>query len=126
MVLTRLAAVVFTGVLALSAFQAAPALVNPEDPKLASIEGKVIHARSNDRRKKVTVVLMRTGGGAGTQLSAETDEKGAFAFQRLEPGRYQMLAERTGFARQAYGARRNALQGTSIQLSAGQEMRDVV
>jgi protocatechuate 3,4-dioxygenase beta subunit len=126
MILTRLAAGAFAGMLALSAFQAAPAPVKPEDPKLASIEGKVIHALSNDPLKKVTVVLMRTGGGAGTQLSAETDDKGAFSFQRLEPGRYQMLAERTGFARQAYGARRNALQGTSIQLSAGQEIRELI
>jgi protocatechuate 3,4-dioxygenase beta subunit len=126
MVLTKLTAGVFAGVLALSAFQAAPAPVKSGAPKLASIEGKVIHALSNDALKKVTVLLARSGGGPAAQLSAETDEKGAFTFHDLEPGRYQMYAERTGFARQAYGARRNALQGTSLALTAGQEMKELV
>src|SRR5690242_10957925 len=118
MLLIRLAGGLFAGVLALAAFQAAPAPGQSKDPKPASIEGKVIHAVSGGVLKKTTVLLVRSGSGAGATLTAETGDKGEFAFKDLQPGRYQLIAERAGFARQAYGARRRSLQGTTLQISA--------
>ena len=91
----------------------------------ASLEGCVVNAVTGDPLRKATLMLTRSGGSA-TPATAETDDQGHFAFQNLEAGRYILFGERTGFARQAYGARGNSLSGTALLFSAGQEMKDLL
>lgn len=124
---SHLAACLFTGALALAAFQTTtPAQTKPKEdsnkPKqTATLKGKVTNAVTNDILRKTTLILIKTSGSSTTK--AETDDKGEFSFENIEPGRYYLYAERTGFTRQAYGTRGNSLVGTGLLFSAGQEMK---
>ena len=95
-----------------------------QSKQTATLKGKVTNAVTNDALRKVTLILTKTSGGGITK--ADTDDKGEFSFQDIEPGRYYLFAERTGFTRQAYGARGNALVGVGLSFSAGQEVKDIV
>ncbi|HYR87234.1 MAG TPA: carboxypeptidase-like regulatory domain-containing protein [Terriglobia bacterium] len=85
----------------------------------------------------VTTGIMTTANGPGfTSQSfspgglpaAPTDNNGRFVFQDLEPGPYRMTALANGYAQQEYGARApgQSASGTSIDLTAGQAIKDVV
>jgi protocatechuate 3,4-dioxygenase beta subunit len=110
------------GALSLCGFQAPPA-ERPKDEKCL-IEGRVVNAVTGEVVRKATLLLTHRGGTA-TPSTAETDDTGRFAFRDLEPGSYLLLAERPGFARQAYGARSNPLSGTTLLLSAAQRLKDL-
>src|SRR5205823_4527630 len=58
--------------------------------------------------------------------SKETDDQGRFSFTGLPAGRYQLSAERQGFLRQNYGARKFSGNGTPIMLGADQQMTGLV
>lgn len=88
--------------LELSAFQTPPAAKSKDETKskeVAALHGKVTNAQTNDALKKVTLILAKTSGGSNSK--AETDDKGEFSFEEIQPGRYYLLAERTGYTRQA-------------------------
>ena len=103
-------------------------------PAKGSIEGRVVNGIAGSPLKKATVqlVMMNAGGagGRGRQMpvrrSAESDETGRFAFAGLEPGKYQLSAERQGFLRQAYGARKYQGGGTPVLVADGQNVKDIV
>lgn len=101
-------------VCALQAFQA-----KPEEEK-CSIEGRVTNAVTGEPLRRVGLTL----GGPG-RVTAETDETGRFAFQGLSAGRYALVADRAGYAKQTYGARGSSTSGTPLVLVAGQHMRDI-
>jgi protocatechuate 3,4-dioxygenase beta subunit len=90
---------------------------------MASLEGQVVNSLTGDPLKKVTVMLVKTRGGS--PVTAETDDAGKFRFQEIAAGRYLLYGERTGFARQAYGARANAISGTALVFFAGQEVKEL-
>ena len=91
----------------------------------ASLQGKVVNQTTGNPLKK-TNLLLRPGNG-GKTLTAETDDQGAFSFPTVEPGRYTLTGERTGYAKQPYGARGAASSaGSVLALTAGQEMKDLV
>ncbi len=116
----NLAVCLLSGVLALAAFQTSDAdKEKAKDNNKASLEGKISHAITGEPVKKVSVILSRRG----KNTTAETDEKGAFSFDNLEPGRYTLVAQKNGFAPGAYGARGNSMAGTPLNLSAGQQMK---
>ncbi len=110
MALMLLAASVF----ALHAFQA-----KPEEEK-CSIEGRVTNAVTGEPLRRVVLTL----GGPG-RVTAETDESGQFAFQGLAAGRYTLVADRAGYAKQIYGARGSSTSGTPLVLVAGQQLKDI-
>ena len=110
-------------------FQQAPAPApaaksKPKDPP-ASLEGRVLNAASGEPVKKATLMMVRTGGGAAP-VTTESDDNGHFIFQELAPGRYMLIGERAGFARQAYGARTNPFAGMPLLFSSGQEIKELV
>jgi protocatechuate 3,4-dioxygenase beta subunit len=86
--------------------------------------------------KKATVqlVMMNPGGGGGgrgpqpapLRRVAETDEQGRFAFTNLDPGKFQLSAERQGFLRQNYGARKYSGGGTPVLVAEGQNVKAIV
>jgi protocatechuate 3,4-dioxygenase beta subunit len=77
----------------------------PAEPKLATIEGSVIHAASKVAIRKAKVTLAPVGSDTGTN-SVESGDDGKFAFKDVKPGRYRLTAERTGYETAPYGARR--------------------
>lgn len=108
----------------------APASSAPEAPKatdpkqLSKLEGRVVHALTGEPLRKVNLTLRRMAREA-VSLVASSDQDGRFVFENVEPGTYQLTAERAGFLRQAYGARSLPYSGTPITLTAGQTVRDL-
>jgi len=117
----KLAAGLLSGVLALAAFQTPnPDKEKARDPEKASLQGKISNAVTGEPIKKVSVIL--SGGG---NVTAETNEKGEFTFDNLNPGRYRLTARKNGFADGAYGARGKSNAGVPLDLAARQEMKEV-
>lgn len=111
------------------------------DPNAAQkkirLEGKVLSAsgeplsRASVRllpQNNVNLNLLAIGrGGAAIPnppagYSAATDEQGRFVLDNVAPGSYQMIAERTGFVAQRYGARTPADNGTPLTLKEGDKL----
>lgn len=110
----------FTLLLAL--FFQAPA---QDEPKMPWIEGKVVEEASGQPVQKATVTLARIGAGEVNPPKAESGTDGTFRFDALAAGTYIVFAEKTGFARRAYGAKNDGLlRGTPIRL-AGKEGRKI-
>ncbi len=86
------------------------------------MEGAVYNSSTGEPLKKVQVTLrgMATAGMFG----AVTDASGRFSITGVNPGRYMLMAERTGFVRAEYGGR--GRRGAAFTLAAGQRLKDVV
>lgn len=97
-------------------------VVKPEDK--CSIEGTVLNSSTGEALKKVNVIAHPIGmNSAGA--SAISDAAGRFKIDGLDPGRYNLSANRTGFVNQMYGAKAPNRGVASLTLSAGQNMKDV-
>jgi hypothetical protein len=121
----RLLACFFGVLLPLCAFQANPAAEKPKEEKKGSIEGRVVNGVTGEAVKKATLILAGTNSGA-RPATTETDDAGSFAFRELDAGKYQLVAQRAGFATQMYGGRGSPLSGTTLSLSAGQALKDLL
>ena len=60
--------------------------------------------------------------GAGGGRNVVTDDTGRFTFDKLPAGRYSLAANKPGYLRLAYGAKRQDGAGTVITLGDGQQM----
>lgn len=125
----------FLAAMAALAFAQAPAAT---EPKKASVEGVVVNALTGEPLRRAQVVLRQAGapggvvGGAGGPmiprspgLAATTDAAGKFALANVDAGKYLLSAERNGFLRGEYGAKRAGRPGTSIDVQAGAVKRDL-
>ncbi len=97
--------------------------VKPEDK--CTVEGSVLNVATGEAVKKVTVTLRQSGRNNGA-FGATTDASGHYKFESIDPGRYNMSADRAGFVPQQYGAKGPARPGTMITLTAGQNIKDAV
>ncbi|MEO8371009.1 MAG: carboxypeptidase regulatory-like domain-containing protein [Candidatus Solibacter sp.] len=102
-------------------------------PAKGSIEGQVVNGKAGSPLKKATLqlVMMNPVGAGGrgqpqVRKSAESDETGRFAFTGLEPGKYQLSAERQGFLRMSYGARKYQGGGTPVLVAEGQNVKSIL
>src|SRR5258708_4187895 len=105
--LLRIAAAWLAGGSLLPAYHAAPAPA--QVAAKGSIEGQVLRLRAGAPLKKASVRLVGSGGGRGVMpvmTMRETDDAGHFVFTAVPPGKYQLSAERQGYLRQSYGARK--------------------
>jgi protocatechuate 3,4-dioxygenase beta subunit len=57
--------------------------------------------------------------------SSESDQSGNFSFADVDAGSYMLLCDRQGFARTFYGSRNNPYIGATINVTAGQEIKDL-
>ena len=96
----------------------------PED--LCSIDGQAVTAVTGEPLKKTQVTMNSLGGHTNATPGAVTDAGGRFVIENIDPGRYNVSAERNGFVRFQYGARGPGRPGTPLTLSAGQRTRDLV
>lgn len=95
------------------------------DPKqLCKVEGRVVHAVTGEPLRRVTVTLQKMSVSSESLVST-SDQEGRFVFENVEPGRYQLTAERAGFLRQAYGSRSLPYAGAPITLPAGEHLRNL-
>jgi hypothetical protein len=103
-------------------------------PAKGSIEGQVTNLKAGTPLKKANVQLVMmnqgtVGGGRGQlplRKAAETDDQGRFMFSGLDAGKYQLSAERQGFLRQNYGARKYSGGGTPVLVSEGQSVKAIL
>jgi len=103
--------------------------------KPATVAGRIVNATTGAPIRRVSVTLRPFGapGGAGfvgeampaAPYAATTDAEGKFRIEQVEPGSYRLMAERQGFVRQQYGARRNSMMGMTVKVAAGQELTDL-
>lgn len=114
----------------------APAPLSSSDPQHAALEGQVVSTTGEPLRKatlRLQSVTTASGGitiGAGGAitvppapaiLTAQSDSQGNFVFENLDPGRYNLSAERAGYIRQSYTAGGNGV----FALTAGQRMKGI-
>lgn len=118
-------ALFLTGI-ALGLAQAPPATQTEK----AHVEGQITNA-GGEPLKKAMVRLQGTFTSqppvAGmpvlpTSYTSETDAAGHFVFEEVDPGRYTLSAERTGYVRTAYGARSTSSPAIPVNLAAGQKL----
>lgn len=94
----------------------------PEEP--CTVKGQVVHASTGEPLRKVNLVLQ--GSGRDGTYATRSDAGGRFEFLNVPPGRYRISGERVGFIRQNYSARGVSFSGTTITLSAGQTLDDIL
>ena len=74
-----------------------PAQTSPAAPKTASISGIVVKEPGSEPLKKVLVQVVAENQKEGGNYTASTDADGTFRVDGVEPGRYRIFFERTGF-----------------------------
>ena len=106
--------------LMLAAFAAAqpPPATDPKD--LATLSGQVV-SLAGQPLKKTTLTLR----GTGQTYTATSDAEGKFLLEGVSPGRYSLMAERQGYLRQTYGAKRASGLGTQLSVNPGETLKDL-
>ena len=101
-----------------------PGLAAGESDKCA-IEGRVVHYVTGKPVPQASLTLRPSSQNARPR-TAKADDEGRFSLADLDPGSYTLYAERSGFLKQAYGARSSGESGPPFNLAPGQRMRDLV
>lgn len=94
--------------------------------KVASLEGTVVQGNTKEPVRKAQVTLEASGDKHDSALVATTDEAGRFRFAEVEPGEYDLTAEKSGFLDGSYGAKKLDDGGSLLKLSAGDRMQNVL
>jgi len=94
-------------------------------PKNAIVEGLVLNAATGGGIAKAQVILHNTGSQSGAKEHIFTDASGHFRFTSVEPGKYQLRAERSQFMSAEYGALGPDQPGTVFSVAAGQTLNDI-
>ena len=99
-----------------------------QQPPKAIIEGTVLRTGGNETIEGARVVVARVPAAPLTLAipSVATDNQGKFLLKDLDVGSYRLTVIANGYARQEYGQRIPGMQGTVINLVAGQTMKDIV
>jgi Carboxypeptidase regulatory-like domain len=101
------------------------AMGDAQRPKTAQVQGQVLNALTNEPIRKAHVSLQRLDA-KNPSIVTLTDSSGQFLLSDVEPGRYRLEAERTGYIRGAFGAKRIDGPGTALVVEQGQQLRDLV
>ena len=97
----------------------------PRRTDTCSIGGLVVKASTGEPLKKAGVYLQATDDPR-SGYSAHTDAAGHFAIDRIEPGRYRLQVEHTGYLSQSYGETSSTNSGAVLTLGPGREMKDLL
>ena len=104
------------------------AQTKPEDS--CAVSGQVSNAATGEPVRRALVYLRRidmSPGVTNIQVSytAATDAAGRFAVAGIAPGKYTLLAERSGFITAHYGSRGPGRASTLVTLEPGQKSNDM-
>jgi len=106
---------------------ATPPETKPED--LGIVEGQVTNLATGAPLRKAEIMLRgterATAGAMPNTYTATSDAGGNFSIKDIEPGKYRLSAQRTGFVNFQYGARGPMRGGTTLTLSAGGRLKDL-
>lgn len=92
--------------------------------KLCRITGRTVHALTGEPVPRVRLILRRVVMDS-RNLGAVSDAEGRFVIEKVEPGMYYLLADRSGFLRRAYSSRGSGYSPTPLNLTANQEVEDL-
>ena len=98
---------------------------NPPSKENCSIAGLVVKLGSSEPLKKVEVYLQKVDDPE-SGYSAHTDATGHFAIRKIDPGRYYLRVERSGYVSQLYGENSSSGHGAVLALSAGHDIQDLL
>jgi hypothetical protein len=109
---------------------------NPgQQPVKGSIQGVVLRSGTTEPVERARVTLQRIMPPPPPTAEqptpppqippVQTEADGKFIFKDLEPGQYRLRAQRNGFAPMEYGQRTLTSAGTAINLTEGQQLKDV-
>ena len=90
----------------------------------ALVEGSVVNKVTGAPVRHAHVMYIKVSSANSGPISTDTDSDGRFSIT-LEAGSYRLWVERPGFARQAYGSHTPEGTGTVLNLSPGQQARNV-
>ncbi|MBL8175480.1 MAG: carboxypeptidase regulatory-like domain-containing protein [Bryobacterales bacterium] len=91
--------------------------------KPGRLEGLVVHAKTGEPLRKASVTLGVSGGPRGAApRSVTTEADGRFVFDAVQPGQYNLAAERTGYLRQYYSASKSGRGSSWINVASGQSV----
>jgi len=91
-----------------------------------TLEGRVAGAIKGEPVRKATVLLSQTGVPQGQRYSTTTGSGGSFAMRDIEPGKYLLMAMKSGYARMQYSSRGPGRAGITLSLDPGQHISDVL
>ena len=92
---------------------------------LATIEGRVVQGVTGDPLPKAHVTLELSGEKHDSALVATTDPSGRFRFADIQPGVYELSAEKTGFLEGHYGEVKPGGEQTLLRIKAGDRLDDL-
>ena len=95
-----------------------------DTPKLASLAGTVVKEPGSQPLKKVLLHLIAEDQSDGGNYTTDTDSEGHFHIDKIEPGRYRLLLEKSGFHQ--INLRGHQAEGSILTIQAGQEMNDLL
>jgi Carboxypeptidase regulatory-like domain len=90
-----------------------------------SIAGVVVKSETNEPLGKAHVFLYKWDN-PGSGYSTQTDGSGHFAIQKVEPGRYRLQVQRTGYLSQFYQEDPSARRGAVLALNPGNNIPDLL
>jgi hypothetical protein len=93
----------------------------PKEHGKCALGGQVIQEPGGRPIRKATLELTRDDREDGTSYTAVTDAEGHFKIDSIEPGRYSLSVQHSGFS----GGRKHR-RGRSLTLEPGQELKDLV
>jgi len=112
-----------------------PASKVPAPPAKGLIEGTVLVTGSGDPAERARLSLTRITPPQAQTASTDTppppiqpiqtEKDGRFSFKDLEAGQYRLRVQRNGYAPQEYGQKSAATSGTVINLTEGQQFKDI-
>jgi len=92
--------------------------------KSAVLSGAVIKEPGDQPLKKVLLHLVAEDQREGGNYTTETDAEGRFRFEDVQPGRYRLLLEKTGF--HSINVRGYQTDGPILTVQRGQEINDLL
>jgi protocatechuate 3,4-dioxygenase beta subunit len=98
--------------------EASPAKENSK----ASLEGTVVKEPAAEPLKKAIIELIGEDQQVGGNYTATSDQDGRFAIRDIQPGRYKLFVERTGFIE--VDAKRRHSPGALLSFAAGEQVKD--
>ena len=94
---------------------------SPKEHAKCALGGQVIQEPGGRPIRKATLELTRNDREDGTSYTAVTDAEGHFKIDNIEPGRYSLSVQHSGFS----GLRKHR-RGRFLTLDPGQELNDLV
>ena len=93
-----------------------------KEPAKASLEGTVVKEPTGELLKKAIIELIGEDQQVAGNYTATSDQDGRFAIRDIQPGRYKLFVERTGFIEVDVKRRHSA--GSVLSFSPGEQIKD--